>query len=304
MRNTIAADVNEILLGFFLLPGNGWSNFADGANAKAQLEARGAEMDQADWDDQVERARAMADAVRDWAAANGYAGDPVRAWWTARPGDLARAVGYPVDSRKNPTDTLIQFSDGKFLGLSAKSTKSSGDIGFKNPGLGTIEKALNIDLNQIYADVLEGAISQFDLPLASKARKAYIRENPEIQEQTNEMGLQVMEMIRDDLAETLNAMSDVELKQHLLDHWLDAGALEPRYIKVTGHGRNGNYHATITDPINNPKLEALSNGNLEVVPVGTTSIGIKANDKRILKMRLKFESEKLASSIKLSGDPW
>ena len=38
--------------------------------------------------------------------------------------------------------------------------------------------------------------------------------------------------------------------------------------------------------------------------VGNESIGVKAGNKKILKMRFKYESEKLASSMKMSGDPW
>ena len=39
-------------------------------------------------------------------------------------------------------------------------------------------------------------------------------------------------------------------------------------------------------------------------PVGNESIGVKAGTKKILKMRFKYESEKVASSLKMSGDPW
>ena len=38
--------------------------------------------------------------------------------------------------KKNPTDVLVEFTKGGFLGLSAKSTSGKGDIGFKNPGVG------------------------------------------------------------------------------------------------------------------------------------------------------------------------
>ena len=41
-----------------------------------------------------------------------------------------------------------------------------------------------------------------------------------------------------------------------------------------------------------------------VEEVGIASIGIKAGEKRIMKMRFKYESQKMASSLKMSGDPW
>ena len=37
---------------------------------------------------------------------------------------------------------------------------------------------------------------------------------------------------------------------------------------------------------------------------GSDSIGVMAGDKRGMKMRFKFESQKLAASLKMSGDPW
>lgn len=302
--NTIAADVNEILLGYYLLPGSGWGGFANGKQIKAHLDDRGANLDEKEWEDQIGRAEAMASAVLDWASANGYQGSPVKAWWTARPGVLSAAVGYDVDSRKNPTDTLIQFSDGQFLGLSAKSTKSSGDIGFKNPGIGTIARALDVSFVEIYEKKVSTAIKKFGLPANLKERKAFIRANPKIKEKTEILGIQLLQELRNALLEKLITIDHKRLKQHILENWLDAGVLEPRYIKVTGHGKNGNYSASVVDPISNPKLKALSSKNIEVVPVGTTSIGIIANKEKIMKMRFKYESEKLASSIKLSGDPW
>ena len=38
--------------------------------------------------------------------------------------------------------------------------------------------------------------------------------------------------------------------------------------------------------------------------IGNDSVGVTANSTKILKMRFKFESTQLASSAKMSGDPW
>jgi len=45
-------------------------------------------------------------------------------------------------------------------------------------------------------------------------------------------------------------------------------------------------------------------GNIKLVKVGNDSVGIMADGNRIMKMRAKYESQKLASTIKFSGDPW
>ena len=58
------------------------------------------------------------------------------------------------------------------------------------------------------------------------------------------------------------------------------------------------------DPIKNPKLDALSKYDIKLEIVGNESIGVSAGEKKIMKIRFKFESEKMASSVKLSGDPW
>jgi hypothetical protein len=64
------------------------------------------------------------------------------------------------------------------------------------------------------------------------------------------------------------------------------------------------YTAEVQDPLDNDKLVALRDNRITLESVGNESIGVKAGIKQILKMRFKFESEKMASSLKMSGDPW
>ena len=58
------------------------------------------------------------------------------------------------------------------------------------------------------------------------------------------------------------------------------------------------------NPLQNSKIEALHKSNLTVSKVGNDSIGVETINKRILKMRVKYESQAMASSVKFSGDPW
>ena len=78
----------------------------------------------------------------------------------------------------------------------------------------------------------------------------------------------------------------------------------PPYVKVTGRGTQSPYSASVEDPLNNPKLKAILTERISYEDVGNDSVGVKAGTKKILKMRFKYESEKLASSLKMSGDPW
>lgn len=145
--NTILSDINEIYTAF-VLAGNKWFD----PQAKNQYDQRVKQALPNEVLDSQGKADAMAKAFLNWAKVNGYSGRVKEVWWTARPGSMSAAVGTEVDQRKNPTDVLILFDKGPangFLGLSAKATQTKGDIGFKNPGLGTIDKNLGLSLIHI-----------------------------------------------------------------------------------------------------------------------------------------------------------
>lgn len=263
-----------------------------------------------DVNDAIGKAEVMAKDFIVWAKANNYSGEVKRVWWTARPGSMASAVGRPVDQKKNPTDILVQFTSGPndgFLGLSAKATKTKGDIGFKNPGIGTIDKSLSLKLAAYAKQIINQTIIDLKLPKAAKTRKAFIRDNPEIKDQTEKLGSKLLSNLRDQLFVRLQEMEKTaqpDLLKYLLSSWMDAEISYPPYIKITGQGSKAPYSAVVSDPLNNPKLKALSTSEIILSKVGNDSIGVKAGTYKIMKIRFKFESEKMASSIKLSGDPW
>jgi hypothetical protein len=300
--NTILSDINEIQTGYFLA-GEKWFD----TDAKNQFNMRVKQATANEVADAIGKAKVMADEFIVWARANGYKLPITGVWWTARPNSMAQAVGYPVDQKKNPTDVLVKFSSGPsdgFLGLSAKATQGSGDIGFKNPGLGTVDRNLNLKLGIEYENQLKQTIKKFSLPDAAAARKAYIRSTPGIKKQTEEIGVQILAAMRDELLVRLNKFKQPDLIQYLLRDWMDAEIVKPPYIKVTGQGNKEPYKAVAMDPTKNEKLDALAKYKVTLEKVGNESIGVKAGDKKIMKIRFKFESEKMASSVKLSGDPW
>lgn len=300
--NTVLSDINEIYTGF-VLAGNKWFD----STAKTQYAARVKQAQPAEVADAEGKAVAMAADFKKWAKANGYSGIVKQVWWTARPGSMAAAVGRPVDQKKNPTDILVKFTSGPadgFLGLSAKATKGSGDIGFKNPGIGTVDKSLAMDLAGDYKKKLEATIKKYKLPVGATERKIYIREHPKVKVETEAIGVELMANLRDKLLEKLEKMKQPQLLKYLLSDWMDAEVLYPPYIKVTGQGNKPPYKAMVMDPVDNPKLDALGKYKIKLEKVGNESIGVSAGEKKIMKIRFKFESEKMASSMKLSGDPW
>lgn len=300
--NTVLSDINELHSGY-VLAGNKWFDPA----AKKQYNQRIAQALPEEVADAIGKAEAMASAFSTWATKNGYKLPIKGVWWTARPGSMSAAFGEPVDQKKNPTDILVKFSSGPskgFLGLSAKATKGKGDIGFKNPGIGTVDRNLKLSLGEKYKEVLSQTITDFNLPSATDARKKYIRENSGIKVHTEKIGSGLLSELRDILLATMKKMKQEELLQYLLSDWMDAEVIQPPYIKVTGQGSKRPYSASVTDPVNNEKLSALNKYKISLEPIGNESIGVKAGEKKIMKIRFKFESEKMASSVKLSGDPW
>ena len=254
---------------------------------------------------QVGRAIVMVEEFLKWAKQNGYSGIQ-NTYWTARPGFSFKAVvGVDVNQRKNPTDVLVKFRTGGFLGLSAKSTSGKGDIGFKNPGVGTVDGDLKLKLNDINKRAQENIVKSFKLPASASARKSTIRANKALQKQTDALGTQVLSECRDTLLKKLNTLSQPQRKDYIIKSWIDASEeLYPPYVKVTGRGTKAPYSASVEDPLNNPKLKAIMTEPIKFESVGNDSVGVKAGSKKILKMRFKYESEKLASSLKMSGDPW
>jgi len=300
--NTVLSDINEIYTGF-VLAGNKWYD----PSAKLQYEQRVKQATPAEVADAEGKAKAMADNFVTWAKQNEYKGFISKVWWTARPNSMTSAVGKFVDQKKNPTDILVKFNAGPadgFLGLSAKATQGSGDIGFKNPGVGTIDTSLTLNFADQYKILLQETIAKYKLPNPATERKIYIRTNPEVKKETEEIGVKMMADMRDKLLDRLLIFKQEQLLKYLLTDWMDADVLYPPYIKVTGQGKKAPYAATVMDPVNNEKLDALSKYPITLEKVGNESIGVKAGEKKIMKIRFKFESEKMASSLKLSGDPW
>ena len=304
-RNTAGADINEIMFGYFAA-GSSWDRFVNAEEAEVALNKRKGEVLPTEWENQIGRAKAMIEDVLQWANENGWEGEITRVWWTARPGVLSRAVGKPVSSG-NPTDILLEFGREDFLGISAKSTKGKADIGFKNPGALPIANALNLDIKKVIQDQSKKAIEDLKLPSTATARKKYLRVkgNELIKSAAEDVGRNLLNILRELLYERLNNMEEEQIRNHITTYWLDAGENYPYYIKVTGRGTESRgFSASISDPVKNENYKLLMSHPIEVVKVGSDSIGVMAGGKRIMKMRFKYESQKLASSLKMSGDPW
>ena len=301
MKNTDVADVNELLLVYHL--SSEWKHVKNKSELEKQLNYKISKITKDAFDMQQRRAKSMTEAIKKFIQKEKYPGMVGMVYWTARPGSLQSAVGNAgkVDSG-NPTDVLIEFVNGAFLGISAKSTKKAGDIGFKNPGMGTLEKDIGINLGSI-KDRIEGEfIKTHNLSTVAKKRKGEIRADQKLVDAANEKRNILLSELRDALLKKLKTLKYEDAKDHILSRWLDAkNTIFPFYIKVTGQKAGA---VSIENPLENDKITNINKGKIEFTSIGNDTVGVIASVKHILKMRFKYDSQAMAGSIKLSGDPW
>ena len=314
-NNTAGADVNEVLLAVYIVGATFENGKIKGPTSKidnvSTLEKKLNDKipKVKDFEDQDGRAKVMAIESLKWAKSNGYTGNPVKVYWTARKGSLGDAVNQDVDSRKNPTDVLIEFPGKKFLGISAKSSRL-GEIGFKNPGLGTIESTFKVKLDDNKNKVEQDFMAKYpELSKVNSKRLVQIKKgldengNLKYKAEADKLGQGVESGIRDQLFDIMSKLSQEKLFDHLLNDWLDATEVYPPYVKVTGHGTKEPYSVISENPKSNDKIKKLTLGPIILKKVANNSIGVFGGKSKIFGIRLKYADIRLASSMKLSGDP-
>ena len=296
---SVGADVNEIFFGYYLT--NDWNDFKNSKKIQQELDERSKRISTTEVINQKGRAKEMAKVTLEWMKNNGYPGKIVRKWWPKQNSDMiSQAIGYEVDLDKNPLDILIQTDGEKFLGLSAKSTKGSGRIPFKNPGLGTIESNLELKLKHHYEDEVKKMLIKFpELPKTNTERKKAFKEDRKFYEKNIQKSIFVQhtfERIRDDIYDKLVTLSQKKLCEYIKNNWMDAGFVQPPYIIVTGRGTDNEFTADVREP------GELNIQNLTIEKVDWDKIRIFTKRKKLLDMRVKFESNQMATSIKFSGE--
>ena len=295
----IGADVNEIYFGYYLT--NSWKDYDESKRVTTELKLRSAKLQSTEVKDQEGRAKEQAKVTLSWMKTNGYGGKIVKKWWPKQgSGVISKAVGFEVDLDKNPLDVMVKTDKGKFLGLSVKSGKGAGRIPFKNPGLGSIERDLDLKLKHHYKDQITKMLKKFpELPKPNAHRKKVFKKDTEFYEnniQGSKFVQAVFEGIRNDMYDKLGSLTQQQFWDYVKDSWMDAGYLQPPYIIVTGRGTNGKYTATIDD------RNELEIQDLTLSKEGRDKIRILSKGNKLLDMRVKFESQHMATSIKFSGE--
>jgi hypothetical protein len=304
--NTHRADLNELACGY-ILNGNRWWDRAsrDQFNRKNRL------LDRVVAEQVVFRGRAQAYKVLEYLTERGESIGEVH--WCARKGTMPCAT-----SKDHPADLFLKLSSGTWFGVSAKQTdKNYGDIGLKNPGCGSLCKLLGVNVKPAIQEAIREVVNRYSLPKAADARKASIRAAPEeVQKGVWALGDQLLGLVRTEVLQSLGdrpgAFLRTFLEQSLLD--CDHAGTFPRYIKVTGYGdqQNGNIDAALValEPQNGYRAELYDpflvqlDGTITCEPIGTNSIGFRHNGEKVCKLRAKFASETLASSLKFAVALW
>jgi hypothetical protein len=221
-----------------------------------------------------------------------------------------------VGNRKSlsPSDVLVRFTSGHQCGLSCKSSRVKTDLTFKNMGVKHFKEHLGLDLRPIYESAAKAFCVQYSAPFKNTERKQFLRANTTLQAISTQIATGVLQHVTGLIYTQLTAKPQDWLRDYCLRSWMDYYTTIP-WIRVTGSGKKAPYRAHVEDPHEqrltseyfSPQYYAMHNGALRVSRVTDQSIGIYAmlgrDEMPVFKIRAKYESEPLASSLKFLGDP-
>lgn len=333
MAVNIGADVNELHIAWYL-NGKKWTGGLSSTdeiiyNQRVQELKNKSEKELSA---RVRQAEVMSDKFLEWANRNGFGGVD-KVYWTARqdfnykslPGNT---TGFVENSKDNPTDVLVKFSRHRYaspyLGLSAKSILGSltAEAPVKNPGMKKIESFIGVP-NGFQNILNEGVNEASNLLGVSKSSK-YLNKN-EMKKILPDRGTskevarkaiaesqvtKILSGCRDLLFNKLKSMDDIDVKMYILDDLLDTDKM-PYYVKVTGRSNSNlsSVEATVDVPRSNKKYRAMikENGKMSYEKLGGEdgyTVGVKCGQTKLIQIRFKFSSTRLASGLKMSVAPW
>jgi len=203
---------------------------------------------------------------------------------------------------KNPSDILMEFEDGTFYGISLKKTKKADRITLKNPGLGSIGTYLGFNYNNIHDAFLDRVINTFALSTNQSERKTQIRSSTTLRKIVEKQGDALLHLI---INSELYGIGSLYQKKphnenvaHILEDWFSISANDIPYVGIIK--KDDEY--TVEDYRGDKRIKMLRNCNQINWICNKKSIVINVDGLDIMRMRIKFESQKLASSIKFSGE--
>lgn len=230
-----------------------------------------------------------------WAKENGYNGDISEVFWTARPGAMKDA-GFPdVPQQKHPADLVVKFSDGKSLGISAKSSKTdNAKLPFKNRGINSLERELGFDLDDEQKKRESNFLSKVGVRSKSELKKK-MRSNKRINKQAQIEGRRILKQVQNKIVEQFSKTDPVA--DALENMFLDTNDFGLPYIKVTGLATK---RAKVDDPLNNSTITKLKKAkSVDFQATGGSNVRVLADGKVVMNIRPVYMNEKLATGIKV-----
>ena len=238
--------------------------------------------------------------------------------WTAqlRGEGLAAATGIPgLSDKNNQSDIIVKGRDASGnpvqYGVSlkvatSKSTKYPNDIPFFNGGLG--KEAARFGADGVVDDFkkeTQAALKELGITSTGAAKiKKEIRENEETKKKADEAGRKIMANIRDKMVKSLEG-KDVDQMRELFSTMTGAPTGDGQKLptlKLTGYA-NGPRTTKIEDSLNGTVPMAIRTAeDFQFEPVGDTSFRVMADGVPVMKVRFKWESQALGSSMKISGE--
>jgi len=236
--------------------------------------------------------------------------------WTAqlRGDSLAKAAGIQgLSEQNNQSDILLKVTkDGKeeTIGVSLKAATSGTtypkDIPFFNGGLGKESRRFGVtDLEAETKNLASKARKRLGVTASGQSQqKAQIKADASLKKRADEEGSKILRTVRDRLISRMETMDQNELR-NLLSTMTGAptgAGTQLKTLKLTGYAK-GSQSTKIEDAVDGRVPRALRGAaRFEVVPAGNGGIRIIADGVPLMKVRAKFASQALASSIKFSGE--
>ena len=225
--------------------------------------------------------------------------DIVDVHWCGRNNAIKEITGI---DENNPADVLIEYASGNFLGVSLKSTRSNKVTLLCNPGMGPIQSYLETPITALFKMYENNITCLFGLSSSSTKRKKEIRADEDFKKYVDGLGRAVFNTVLNDPDHGFKIKYEQkplqENKDHLMDVWFKANTQIP-YVQISYRENMDTYD--LQDVQNNKYVNALRDAAELTWTTSGNSLLVSADSINILRMRIKFESQAFASSVKFAG---
>jgi hypothetical protein len=282
--------MHELLTGYYLNNGKHMEKHVDvnGLSPQQAHDKLKEKMSPEDYEEAHQRAKFAAEDLR-----KRIGGNVKKVQWTSKPGDLKRSTGIEASQNEDPSDIVVTRNDGKHVGVSLKTMKSSEHAPIANPGMEATHGG--DEILAAHRDTIKKKFGAIGNLTNSDARKAAVRADPNLQAQIREQNRRTLFNISSHLQKKLSQMQPDDLVEHLRNHVLHAHRTpmqeqghehlrhtiwgEGNKIKAKSIDPGGHYEHILSDPSN---IEAHHTGQ---------GVVFKYKGQSFARQNIKFDSQ-------------